>query len=230
MTAKPADDGRTPVVMPDVGTRISVESARLSGRMWSRIIGWKDHQYLLIETPEAHLPLGITAAFSEDDSLTLRYMNDGMIIGFRTPVLGRMTKPYPLTVVAYPNNVQTHSLRRHPRLNCYLPCRVQLGETEFSRAVIRDVSLNGCRIRIPAEELVESVDLEDTPEGRAETPVTVHVQLPEDTEPQVVAGRLVSFDREAAYAMLRLESTAELHSLVEFVGMFTTRFDIADIA
>lgn len=229
MSAQPADDGRMPVVMPEVGTRISLESARLTGRMWSRLIGWKEGAYLLIETPEAHLPAGITTAFSVDDILTVRYMDDGLIVGFRSPVLGRIVKPWPLTVVAYPHHVQTHSLRRHPRLACYLPCRVKLEDIEFTRAVIRDVSLNGCRIRIPVEDLAGMG--EETPAAGAavDTPVTLHVQLPEDPEPQVIAGRVVSFDREPAYAMLRLETTVELRTLVEFVGMFTTRLELKDL-
>lgn len=227
MATKPEAGGRMPLLIPEVGTRVSLESTRLTGRMWSRIVGWKEQQYLLLETPEAHLPAGITTAFSVNDVLTLRYMDDGVIVGFRSPVLGRITQPYPLTIVAYPHHAEKHSLRRHPRMACYLPCQVQLGELEIARAVIRDVSLNGCRIRIPAQAL--SI-LDDTaPELAVDTPIVVHVQLPDDPEPHAVAGRVVSFDQEAAYAMLRMESAVELVSLVEFVGMFTTRLELSDI-
>ncbi len=227
MAAQPNASGGTPLIMPDVGTRVSLESSRLTGRMWSRIVGWKEQHYLLLETPEAHLPTGISTAFSVDDVLTLRYMHDGMIIGFRTPVLGRISQPHPLTVVAFPHHTETHSLRRHPRMACYLPCRVKLDELEIPRAVIRDVSLNGCRIRIPGEELTTLRDCGT--ELAADTPVVIHVKLPDDADPQIIAGRVVSFDREAAYAMLRVETNVELRSLVEFVGMFTTRLEVSDI-
>jgi hypothetical protein len=226
----PTAVGESRLSAPAVGTRVSLESTRLTGRMWSTLVGWRSDGYLLLETPEHHIPPGITTAFSAEDVLTVRFMSDGLIVGFRAPVIGRISHPVGLTVVAWPAQVQTHSLRRDPRLACYLPCRISAAGRSLGQAVVVDISLHGCCVRLSAEAQVEEdVLAEDTAAQAGFTPderIELEVPLPEADGSVTVTGRLVSVEQPGRHYVLRVASDAPLQRLVDFVGMFVTRMNV----
>jgi len=217
-----AGAGNVAIPMPAVGTRLGLESALMSGRLWSTLVGYLEGQLIIIETPEADIPVGMKAPFSTEDMLTLRFVNDGIVVGFRAPVLRRLHSPAQLTVVAWPKKIQTHGLREHPRISCHLPCQGSIGEHAVQRAMVRDLSLSGCQLRVPYE---------DFPPGQREfspgTPVDLEVEIPAESGGervrQRIAGKIVAFDGQEGYAMIRIRSEEPLEVLLEFLSTFTTR-------
>ncbi|HEX6999932.1 MAG TPA: flagellar brake protein [Gammaproteobacteria bacterium] len=153
----------TAVALPDCGQRISVETPRHTEKLWTHMIGFKPGAYLVLEKPAgADSPDG-KRTLKDGDSLVIRFMKDGSIFGFRTPVLGSASLPYKLLFVAYPVEVAQHSLRSSPRVQCSLPCDGCVGDRPFVRAFIRDLSATGCQLRIPLDALLEAEELEPAP-------------------------------------------------------------------
>ncbi len=210
--------------LPQIGTRLSVESAHLSGRFWSTLIGYRKGSYVMLETPEGKIPPGLTVPFSEQDVLTIRYVEDGTVVGFRTPVLGRIRSPVMLTVTAYPHHVHTHALRQHPRLSCYLPCHGRIGEHTFTRALLRDVSVHGCQLRVPVENLPP-----DEEQVTLESEIQIELALPGEhganTVDQRISGRVVGFESQPGYALLRVHTDADLNELMSYLSAFTARLE-----
>lgn len=210
------------IPMPPVGTRLGVESALMSGRLWSTLVGHLDGQCIILGTPEAEIPVGMKAPFSTDDTLTIRFVQEGVVVGFRASVLRRLTSPAQLTVVAWPRKIQTHGLREHPRISCHLPCQGSIGEHEVQRAMVRDVSLFGCQLRVPYEDFPP--EQEELSPG---TPVDLAVEIPAESGGERVShriiGQVVAFDGQEGYAMIRVRSEEPLEPLLNFLSTFTTR-------
>jgi c-di-GMP-binding flagellar brake protein YcgR len=212
------------VSLPAVGTKLGVESARVTGRFWSSLVGFREGSYILIEMPESEIPVGLNAPFSEQDVLTIRYVVDGTVVGFRAAVLGRVRAPVALTVLAYPRQIQTHSLRRYPRLSCHLPCRARIGEHELARAMLRDVSEFGCQVRVAVADLPP-----DTTELPADAIMQIEVEIPatsgQQSNRERVEGAVVGFEIQGSYALIRLRSERSLDALMNFLSAFTTRVE-----
>ncbi|HEU4618079.1 MAG TPA: flagellar brake protein [Gammaproteobacteria bacterium] len=156
-----AEDQERRLPLPDCGQRVSIESPRHKQKLWTQMIGFKPGHYVIFEKPHGHD--GIEGPLRDGDSLVIRFLKDGTVFGFRTPVLHTMSIPYQMLFVAYPVEVLQHSLRSSPRLQCYLPCEGEVGGRIFSRAFIRDFSATGCQLRIPLDALAE----EEAPSGFA---------------------------------------------------------------
>ncbi|MBN1240641.1 MAG: flagellar brake protein [Gammaproteobacteria bacterium] len=167
---RPAGDAARGLPLPDCGQRISVESPRHDGKLWTHMIGFKPGGYLVLEKPPGADAVEGPLALKDGDSLVIRFLKDGSIYGFRTPVLSTLSFPYKLLFVAFPVDVVRHSLRSSPRLQTHLPCYGQIGGRMFSRAFIRDFSATGCQLRIPLDALeqVEEYD-EDVEASDGET-------------------------------------------------------------
>src|SRR5690606_3152211 len=97
-----AGDAGAAVVLPDCGQRISVETPRHTEKLWTHMIGFKPGAYLVLEKPPGADATDGKRAHKDGDSLVIRFMKDGTIFGFRTPVLSSISLPYKLLFVAYP--------------------------------------------------------------------------------------------------------------------------------
>lgn len=214
--------GSVGLLMPPVGTRLSLESALMSGRLWSTLVGHLDGRLIILETPETDIPVGLKAPFSADDTLTIRYVHDGVVVGLRAPILRRLHSPLSLTVVAWPRRIQTHALREHPRISCHLPCQGTIGKYSVQRAMVRDVSRSGCQLRIPTEGLPS--EQREPPNG---TPVDLEVEIPAGSGGeqgcQRIVGQVVASDGRAGYAIIRVRSQEPLDELLDFLSIFTTQ-------
>lgn len=128
------------------------------------MIGFKPGGYLVLEKPPGADAVEGPLALKDGDSLVIRFLKDGSIFGFRTPVLSTLSFPYKLLFVAYPVDVVKHSLRSSPRLQTHLPCYGVVGGRMFSRAFIRDFSATGCQLRIPLDALEEEEEYDEDAE------------------------------------------------------------------
>lgn len=216
---------RTPrIPMPEIGVRLGVESARMTGRLWTTLIGYRDGAYILLETPEADIPVGMVGPFQADDVLTVRYVIDGMVVGFRARVIGRIHAPVSLTIVAFPRQFQTHALRQSPRLACHLPCQARVEGHELLRAMLRDVSDHGCQVRVALDDLPEGLK-----ELAADSPIELELDIPAESggerRREKVAGQVVGFQPQGGFAMIRVRSEQKLDRLMEYLSAFTTRIE-----
>jgi hypothetical protein len=191
-----ASDAARALPLPDCGQRISVETPRHDGKLWTHMIGFKPGRYLVLEKPPGADAVDGPSALRDGDSLVIRFLKDGSIFGFRAPVLGSLSMPYKLLFVACPVDVVRHSLRSSPRLQCYLPCDGRVGGRLFSRAFIRDFSATGCQLRIPLEAVAEEQDEDGSelaPDETQSTPENDGAEVPPgepkaELSPELAAG------------------------------------------
>lgn len=162
--SKETEEQTPSIPLPDCGQRVSVESARHGDKLWTQMIGFKPGAYLVLEKPAGTDAVDGKHVLKDGDSLVIRFLKEGTIYGFRTPVLCTATVPYRLLFVGFPAEVAEHSLRASPRLECYLPCEGQVGGRAFTRAFIRDFSATGCQLRIP----LDALEPEETDDEAAE--------------------------------------------------------------
>jgi hypothetical protein len=255
MSVKPEDVAETDpsVPLPDCGQRVSVQSPRHDEKLWTQMIGFKPGAYLILEKPPGADLVGGNRALRDGDSLVIRFVKDGSVFGFRTPVLNMLAVPHKLLFVAYPVEVVRHSLRSSPRLQCYLPCYGEVGGRAFSRAFIRDFSAAGCQLRVPLDALdpeeegdtgeqgdisqaASPAALPESSGAQAEAVVgleplapldpnalTLNMQLPGEEEARIAAGAVLEWQTLPRYHLLRVKFDEEQLDLFEQLSLYTTQ-------
>lgn len=224
MTNKEPGTRAASMPLPQVGARLGVESTRMTGRLWTTFVGYRESSYLLLETPEADIPVGMAGPFQTEDVLTIRYVVEGMVVAFRARVIGRTSTPVALTIVAFPGQFQTHALRQSPRLACRLPCVLRIEGHEMPRAMLRDVSNDGYQLRVALEDL--PAEFKEVP---PETRIEIELDIPDDSgqvqRREKLEGHVVGFQPQAGFAMIRVRSVQKLDRLMGFLSAFTTRIE-----
>lgn len=77
--------------------------------------------------------------------MTVRYLHRGQVRGFRSAVVGMVSQPFPLLFLEYPWTIELLEMRRHGRVNCFLPVRT-LHRDQLRAAVLLNLSESGCRL------------------------------------------------------------------------------------
>lgn len=143
-TVRPPSVQRSPGIQVDVRPDMPVvlQFPRDGAKYSSRVVGVEPYRYIIAKMP---LAPGIRAMVSPGQGLTLKAECDGIIYGFDTEILHTILKPAALLILAYPMSTEKIELRRHKRLSCLLPVRL---ENPFAHtlAFMVDISLGGCRL------------------------------------------------------------------------------------
>ncbi len=108
----------------------------------SKIVGVEPYKYIIAKMP---LAPGIRTMIFPGQGLTLKSECDGIIYGFDTEILHAILRPAALLLLAYPMRTEKIELRRHRRLSCLLPVRLQ-NPFAHTLAFMVDISLGGCRL------------------------------------------------------------------------------------
>lgn len=122
----------------ELGTPVQVDAPRVNGRFRAELVGLVPGACVILTHPSVQYATG--------DSITIRYIHQGAVYGFRTDVRAVVSHPVKLLIVGYPQAVQEQNLRQSPRLECTLPCRIAVSGGEPQMGLLRDISRDGCRI------------------------------------------------------------------------------------
>ncbi len=85
------------------------------------------------------------------NSVTVRFIRQGTVLGFSTTVAHVTFTPIPLLFLEYPNTIESYNLRKDNRLVCLFPVTVVLNGREQSGA-LSDISKSGGSIVIPIKD------------------------------------------------------------------------------
>jgi len=99
------------------------------------------------DTVIAEMPIssGLKNCPKSGMGLRARFEDHGSHYGFRTFVTKFITKPRPLVFFAYPKKIEILMRRKHPRVQCQLPARLENEHVRMT-GYITDISLGGCRV------------------------------------------------------------------------------------
>lgn len=114
-------------------------------RFKSILIGMKTDEYLIVKTPlmPPDKSFGINTKVIKGNELIIRYIHEGVIFGFRSKIIGRISDPKRLIFVEYPSVVERHELRSQKRVECILPVEILCGNAK-NQGTIVDLSIGGC--------------------------------------------------------------------------------------
>lgn len=108
----------------------------------STILGVDGTQTVITEMP---LSCGLKNCPKPGMGLKARFENHGSYYGFLTSVTRFVTKPRPLVFFTYPKKIEILARRKHTRIKCHLPVRLD-NEHFKSNGYITDISQGGCRV------------------------------------------------------------------------------------
>jgi c-di-GMP-binding flagellar brake protein YcgR len=102
--------------------RIGGQSIKLK----TTLVGFREEEYLIIQTPRKE---GALFALPEAAEMIIRFLASGHVYGFPAHVLRVLGPPFYLTFLAFPQSIETVSLRDTPRLQVVLPITREGGDS-----------------------------------------------------------------------------------------------------
>jgi hypothetical protein len=134
----------------EVGGSVLVEIEGLRRSFKSRFVGWDCGRFVLMTFPSRP---EIRDHLYQDRGLILRYLHkDGVLRGFHSTVDAVLFKPERLLFARYPTSVESLSLRKEDRVNCFVRARVApaAGGAETA-GLLLNISRSGCRLALGAQ-------------------------------------------------------------------------------
>lgn len=125
-----------------LGTRMLMSLNGSDGKHGTELIGLNSYEYLILKMP---MVPGIRNRMMPGEALTIRYMLQGTIIGFKTHVITQISKPSALVFVEYPDTLEQYELRSYKRLKCLIPAEIHSSHG-VQKAAIVDLSAGGCKL------------------------------------------------------------------------------------
>ncbi len=130
----------------EMGTSLLLNIEGIEGKLKSHLIGLIPSEFIIIKAPIGYS--GIKEKLFEGNKVTVRYLQHGQAYGFETFLMTLVTKPKMMLILSYPTTINTVSLRKTERYDCYIPCVLEI-EGQDLTGTIMDISLNGCRCLLP---------------------------------------------------------------------------------
>jgi len=145
----------------DIGTKLKIEIQGVLMSLESMMVGMEEGHYIIIKTPG---PLSIIKnKLFVGNEMIVKYLYKGSVYAFQTKLLEIYSKPVNLLFLEYPKLVESHEIRAHKRIKCFIPANVTFGK-EDRQAVIKDISNGGgsCIIKIIKNEKIPSIRLDSS--------------------------------------------------------------------
>ncbi|MDL2210890.1 flagellar brake protein [Desulfovibrio sp. OttesenSCG-928-O18] len=131
----------------EVGTRMAVtfgSQQGADGRIAADLVGMVHFEYLILRLP--WVP-GLRSRLVGGATATVRFVSDGELCGFQSPILTHIAKPSLLLFLEYPEVVEKLALRQHKRVQCALPVQLHSRRGD-AQGVIADLSRGGCKMAL----------------------------------------------------------------------------------
>lgn len=125
----------------DMGTSLLLNIEGIEEKLKSYLIGLVPSEFMIIKAPIGYS--GIKEKLFEGNKLTIRYLQSGQAYGFESFIISLVTKPKTMLILSYPTTINTVSLRKTERYDCYIPCILEIEGQDFT-GTIMDISLKGC--------------------------------------------------------------------------------------
>jgi len=139
----------------DLNTALQIQVQGYPNRLKSYLVGKEEGQYLIIKAPTMQNPEDF---FTKDQELVIRYVYQGRVFGFKSPIMLCIRNSINLIFVKFPKIIEDHNLRTHKRFECSLLARLEVLTRHQNRQLrfqgsIGDLSKGGCKATISLKEL-----------------------------------------------------------------------------
>lgn len=151
------------------GTRLVLEVTGLPDKFPTACVGHARGRFLVTGMPV--LAETIRESFYQllypDNTVIVRYLNEGTVVGFTARVIRCIQIPFPLIFFTFPKKLESHDLRRHPRVACCLPGQAVIAGADV-QGMILDLSHSGCLFSATVAETPPTVAIDDAVELRCD--------------------------------------------------------------
>jgi c-di-GMP-binding flagellar brake protein YcgR len=138
----------------EVGLTLSFESYYKT-HMTTELVGWEKDAFVLTK---AIYIQGQPAKIKNNDTCTVRFLNEGVAYGFTSEVITIQFFPFALMFLKYPAKFETLKIRVAPRYRTDLPARLLDASGAFIvDAILLDISEGGCGLKVPIQQGKEPV-------------------------------------------------------------------------
>jgi len=139
----------------DFNTVLQIQVQGYPNRLKSYLVGKEEGRYLIIKVPAVQ---NAEKLFTKDKELTVRYVYQGSVFGFKAPIMLYIFDTFNVIFVEFPKKIENHNLRTHKRFECSLPARLEVLTRHQNRqlrfqGIIGDLSKGGCKATISLKEL-----------------------------------------------------------------------------
>ena len=183
-TGNPDNDSDVPVTAHSI---VNVQRTGSESRIKAEVLGAVPGAYIVLRDIPKATPRDNLHSLQPrpGDTLLVRFLQEGVVFGFRTGVARFVTEPEYLLFVHYPSHVERASVRQQRRWVCSIPCSVTYAGQPH-RAIMTDVSARGCGI---AGQVMEGGELPG-----ADDPLTLHLRTPDSERQITLRGALRRID------------------------------------
>lgn len=139
-----------------LGIELNMQIEGMEEKFRATLIGIETPTYLMVRM---QIPTRFRSQIDEGTTFLVRYVYMGNLYGFRTKSLGSVEKPYKITFLSYPENIESLNIRRSRRVSCFIPSTLELGQSQL-RGLAVEISKSGIRFAVNTEtDLVKMVKL-----------------------------------------------------------------------
>ena len=148
-------------IIPDLGKRLFIElgsdliiEVDADGtRLPCIFLGMRVGSYL-IARPGAE---DFLLEHIRDKQLTLKYYQNGEVLGFTCRLVGHVDTPEPLCFFEYPRAITNFNIRRQHRYDCFVPGSLSIAHAVIGCAIV-NISREGCMCRVSDFRLSDTSD------------------------------------------------------------------------
>lgn len=134
------------------GTKMLLELSGLEDKLATACVGYQRGRFIIVQMPPT-TETGRDALYQmlyPDNTVIVRYLHEGLVVGFSARVIKYIQVPFPLLFLTAPRRLESHALRKHKRVSCCLPGNIRLGDAVIP-GMLTDVSISGCQFSFPYE-------------------------------------------------------------------------------
>lgn len=131
------------------GTKVLVEVGGLDQKANSRFVGMVAGRFIILQfpaVPEVNRALWRDYLYANNE-ITVRFMDEGIVLGFKSRIVKTITSPYPLLFIECPEDMETYNLRKAKRVSCLFQSTMHLGDRQML-GMLSDLSTGGCLVTL----------------------------------------------------------------------------------
>jgi len=128
------------------GTKLLLEVAGLADKLTTASVGHAKGRFVV-----THMPVvsennrdAMHQMLYPDNTVIVRFLHGGTVMGFSASLIKAVQIPFPLLFLSYPSHLESHDLRRFPRMPCSIPAETELDEAKVQGMIV-DLSQTGCQ-------------------------------------------------------------------------------------
>ena len=127
-----------------LGSELNMQIEGMEEKFKAILVGAEAPAYFMVRM---QIPSKFRSQIDKGTKFIVRYLYHGNVYGFRTKSLGSIDRPYKITFLSYPENIESLNIREAQRVSCFIPATLEMKNREI-KGLVTDISKCGTRFKI----------------------------------------------------------------------------------